>query len=56
LLFWPCPKPPVEGGPHNIGWTHPDEVNNGLLEFLAEDTSKSAGLDRDLTAAARSKS
>ena len=26
---------PVEGGPHNIGWTHPDEVNTALLEFLA---------------------
>ena len=26
---------PVEGGPHNIGWTHPDEVNGALLEFLA---------------------
>jgi non-heme chloroperoxidase len=26
----------VEGGPHNIGWTHPDEVNAGLLQFLAE--------------------
>jgi non-heme chloroperoxidase len=26
----------VEGGPHNIGWTHPDEVNKALLEFLAE--------------------
>jgi non-heme chloroperoxidase len=25
----------VEGGPHNIGWTHPDEVNGALLEFLA---------------------
>jgi non-heme chloroperoxidase len=25
----------VEGGPHNIGWTHPDEVNKPLLEFLA---------------------
>jgi non-heme chloroperoxidase len=25
----------VEGGPHNIGWTHPDEVNTALLEFLA---------------------
>jgi non-heme chloroperoxidase len=24
----------VEGGPHNIGWTHPDEVNDALLEFL----------------------
>ncbi len=45
----------VEGGPHNIGWTHPDEVNKGLLKFLADDTGGSAGLDRDLTAAARSK-
>jgi non-heme chloroperoxidase len=26
----------VEGGPHNIGWTHPDEVNEALLEFLTE--------------------
>ena len=25
----------VEGGPHNIGWTHPDEVNSALLEFIA---------------------
>ena len=25
---------PVDGGPHNIGWTHPDEVNGALLEFL----------------------
>jgi pimeloyl-ACP methyl ester carboxylesterase len=25
----------VEGGPHNIGWTHADEVNTALLEFLA---------------------
>jgi non-heme chloroperoxidase len=24
----------VEGGPHNIGWTHPDEVNEALLEFV----------------------
>ena len=26
---------PVEGGPHNIGWTHGDEVNEALLGFLA---------------------
>jgi non-heme chloroperoxidase len=26
----------VEGGPHNIAWTHPDEVNPALLQFLAE--------------------
>jgi non-heme chloroperoxidase len=24
----------VEGGPHNIGWTHPDEVNKALMDFL----------------------
>jgi non-heme chloroperoxidase len=46
----------VEGGPHNIGWTHPEESNKALLEFLADDTGGSAGLDRDLTAATRSKS
>jgi non-heme chloroperoxidase len=39
----------VEGGPHNIGWTHPDEVNKALLEFLGDG---SVGLDRELTAAA----
>jgi len=25
----------VEGGPHNIAWTHSDEVNKALLDFLA---------------------
>jgi non-heme chloroperoxidase len=25
----------VEGGPHHIGWTHPDEVNAAMLELLA---------------------
>jgi len=24
----------VEGGPHNIAWTHPDEVNPAMLSFL----------------------
>ncbi|MEU6646922.1 alpha/beta hydrolase [Saccharomonospora sp. NPDC046836] len=24
----------VEGGPHNIAWTHSDEVNTALLDFL----------------------
>jgi non-heme chloroperoxidase len=24
----------IDGGPHNIGWTHPHEVNDALLEFL----------------------
>jgi len=27
---------PVNGGPHNIAWTHPDEVNQALLTFLDE--------------------
>jgi non-heme chloroperoxidase len=26
----------VEGGPHNIAWTHPDEVNSAFLAFLAK--------------------
>jgi non-heme chloroperoxidase len=26
----------IEGGPHNIGWTHPDEVNAALLGFFGE--------------------
>jgi non-heme chloroperoxidase len=26
----------VEGGPHNIAWTHADEVNKALLAFLAK--------------------
>jgi hypothetical protein len=26
----------VEGGPHNIAWTHPDIVNPALLDFLAK--------------------
>jgi non-heme chloroperoxidase len=33
----------VQDGPHNIGWTHPDEVNSALLAFLgsgAEDRAK----------------
>jgi pimeloyl-ACP methyl ester carboxylesterase len=25
----------IEGGPHNIGWTHFDQVNEALLSFLA---------------------
>ena len=42
----------VEGGPHNIGWTHPEEVNRALLEFLGDGAAGSGGLDRELAAAA----
>jgi non-heme chloroperoxidase len=31
----------VENGPHNIGWTHPEEVNDALLGFLAHTTAAS---------------
>ena len=24
----------VEGGPHNIAWTHPEQVNAALKDFL----------------------
>src|SRR5258706_264341 len=33
-LIADCTLVPVEGGPHNIAWTHPDEVNSALLEFI----------------------
>jgi non-heme chloroperoxidase len=47
---------PVEGGPHNIGWTHPEKVNPALLAFLAEGAGPRAGLDRDLMAGTQAKS
>jgi non-heme chloroperoxidase len=25
---------PIEGGPHNVAWTHPNEVNPALMSFL----------------------
>jgi non-heme chloroperoxidase len=36
-LIADCTLIPVEGGPHNIAWTFPDEVNTALLSFLGED-------------------
>jgi non-heme chloroperoxidase len=33
---------PVEGGPHNIGWTHPEEVNTALLDFLGAESPATA--------------
>ena len=35
-LIADCTLVPVEGGPHNIAWTHADEVNAALLAFLGE--------------------
>jgi hypothetical protein len=42
----------IEGGPHNIGWTYPDEVNKALLEFLAGD-QQDARRDPALASASR---
>jgi len=35
-LIADCTLVSVEGGPHNICWTHPEEVNTALLAFLSE--------------------
>src|SRR4029077_19041556 len=35
-LIADCTLVPVEGGPHNICWTHSDEVNAALLALLNE--------------------
>jgi len=32
----------VADGPHNVGWTHPDEVNSALLAFLASEAALAA--------------
>jgi non-heme chloroperoxidase len=34
-LIADCTLVPVEGGPHNIGWTFSNEVNSALLTFLS---------------------
>jgi non-heme chloroperoxidase len=35
-LISDCTLVPVEDGPHNIGWTHAEEVNSALLNFLSQ--------------------
>jgi non-heme chloroperoxidase len=42
---------PVEGGPHNIGWTHPEELNSALLEFLSDETAQAGSGQPDRAAA-----
>ena len=32
----------VKGGPHNVAWTHAEEVNDALVNFLGKGTAKSA--------------
>jgi pimeloyl-ACP methyl ester carboxylesterase len=35
-LIADCTLVAVEGGPHNVVWTHPDEANTSLLNFLSD--------------------
>src|SRR6201987_321176 len=37
-LIADCTLVPIQGGPHNIAWTHSEEVNSALLEFVAAKT------------------
>ena len=32
----------IADGPHNVGWTHPDEVNSALLAFLSSEAAVAA--------------
>jgi non-heme chloroperoxidase len=41
-LIADCTLVAVEGGPHNIAWTHPDEVDSALLEFVGEKVTVTA--------------
>jgi non-heme chloroperoxidase len=34
-LIADCRLVAVEGGPHNIGWIHPEQVNEALLDFIS---------------------
>ena len=34
----------IEGGPHAIPWTHADEVNTALLDFLGSDERRNTGI------------
>lgn len=36
----------VKGGPHNVAWTHADEVNSALVSFLGKAAAKEAGSAR----------
>ena len=33
----------IADGPHNVGWTHPDEVNSALVSFLRGEAADEAG-------------
>src|SRR4029077_13822325 len=34
----------IKDGPHNVAWTHAEEVNNALVSFLAKPAAKGQAL------------
>ena len=36
----------IQGGPHNVAWTHSEEVNRALLQFLAKPSAKTGSAER----------
>jgi non-heme chloroperoxidase len=41
----------IENGPHNIGWTFPEEVNAALLDFLGGSRAQAISVDRQAAVA-----
>ncbi len=41
----------IKDGPHNVAWTHADEVNSALLNFLAKPAAKGQAAPKKKTAA-----
>jgi len=41
----------VKDGPHNIAWTHSEEVNGALIQFLGKGSVKDRTLTKEETAA-----
>jgi len=41
----------IKDGPHNVAWTHADEVNSALLTFLAKPAAKGQAAPKKKTAA-----
>ncbi|GAA1905250.1 hypothetical protein GCM10009753_39720 [Streptantibioticus ferralitis] len=36
----------ISGGPHDIGWTHAEEVDRALLDFRHEKAAQPPGVGR----------
>ena len=52
-LIVDCTLVPVEGGPHNIAWTHPDEVNAGTSHLSRLDGRSDPVIGRPGTSTGR---